>query len=381
MTAAGDLLGRIGLPIEDEMGDLSLGPESLARAVVLVVLGCLLLNLPSFLHRVRLTVLGVAYFFLCHDKKWKKPQDPEACFGQVTASEQAKADAKYETRTVVFVRHGESTWNDTFNKGHHRSALAFALGFVPGLVKAVLFEGYLVLSGQTDSWFFDSPLSNLGLDQVDELAKFLSANSTARLTKEEAEYVSILRGDPGAPRSALLCSSLRRALSTVACGFRERLARNPKDSIRVIPPLQEISRNPDTLSITPAHRTVTASWVDRSSRVCDFEAIFRDRTDMSNHAGNKPLNTNGLRRMEAFCDYVFNSGEVTEHHVICGGHSIWFRSFFRTYLPHGSDHAGKKRKIVNAGCVAFTLMKATVGGTDRYMIDPNSVKPIYGGFS
>ena len=74
-------------------------------------MGCLLLNLPSFLHRVRLTVLGVAYFFLCHDKKWKKPQDPEACFGQVTASEQAKADAKYETRTVVFVRHGESTWN------------------------------------------------------------------------------------------------------------------------------------------------------------------------------------------------------------------------------------------------------------------------------
>jgi hypothetical protein len=71
---------------------------------------------------------------------------------------------------------------------------------------------------------------------------------------------------------------------------------------------------------------------------------------------------------------------VEEENVIVGGHSIWFRSFFRTYLPYTVDHVSKKRKVVNAGCVAFTLLKATTGQGDKYMIDPKSIKVIYGGF-
>ena len=275
---------------------------------------------------------------------------------------------------------GESTWNDTFNKGHHRSALVFVLGFIPGLIKSVMYEIYLTLTGQVDSWFFDSPISNLGLSQVDELAKFLSVDSpdASKRTKEEAEFVSILRGDAGAPSSKLLSSSLRRALSTMACSFRERLARNPNDKILVVPSLQEISRNPDTLSITPAHHTVQASFVDRSSKVCAFQDIYTNQTDMSLHIGNKPINTNGLKRMDEFCDFVFTS--VDEDNVIIGGHSIYFRSFFRTYLPYTVDHISKKRKVVNAGCVALTLLKASTPNGDKFMIDPKSIKVIYGGF-
>jgi hypothetical protein len=139
------------------------------------------------------------------------------------------------------------------------------------------------------------------------------------------------------------------------------------------------SRNPDTLSITPAHTQVTASWVDQKSTMCDFQAIFNNQTDMSLHTGNKPIKTNGLLRMDAFNDFVF-SPSVAEDHVIVGGHSIWFRSYFKTYLPYGVDHVSKKRKIVNTGVVAFDLLQLPTPKGNKYMIDPKTIRVVYGGF-
>ena len=82
--------------------------------------------------------------------------------------------------------------------------------------------------------------------------------------------------------------------------------------------------------------------------------------------------------MTDFCDYVFT---LKEDHIICGGHSIWFRSFFRTFLPNTIDHVSKTRKIVNCGVVAISLMKATTqSGKSCYMIDPQSIKVVHGGF-
>lgn len=86
------------------------------------------------------------------------------------------------------------------------------------------------------SWFYDAPLSYLGLGQVEELAVFF--NKT--LTKAEADMVAVLRSDPGAPPSKILCSNLRRAISTMAGGFRDRFARRPEEKMLIIPPLQEI---------------------------------------------------------------------------------------------------------------------------------------------
>ena len=139
------------------------------------------------------------------------------------------------------------------------------------------------------------------------------------------------------------------------------------------------SRNPDTLSITPAHTQVTASWIERTSQLCDFQGIFNNQTDMSLHIGNKPITTNGLKRMTEFCEFAF-SGVVNEDHLIVGGHSIWFRSFFKTFLPYQVDHVSKNRKIVNAGVVAFTLMKLPTPKGNKYMVDPKSIQVLYGGF-
>ena len=117
--------------------------------------------------------------------------------------------------------------------------------------------------------------------------------------------------------------------------------------------------------------------------------------------------------------------------VIVGGHSLWFKEFFKAFLPRRSDHVAKKKKvrllpirprsrgarrslrtfpvvtlhprfpfnvhltgktfdrpiaspaqIVNCGCVGFTLQAGRDDdGRVAYRIDPKSVDVIYGGFA
>lgn len=216
----------------------------------------------------------------------------------------------------------------------------------------------------------------MGLEQALELSDFLKSPT---IEGPEAEHVKIIRSDPGAPKSKILCSSLRRAVSTMAVGLNDRLSRRPTDKIVVVPCLQEVSRNPDTLSITPPHSTIQASWIEEKSTVCNFQKIFSNQTDMSFHTGNKPLNTNGYKRMLEFCELVF-SDACAEEYVIVGGHSIWFRYFFNMFLPFSVELVCKKKKIVNGGIVTFELMKAETRRGPKYMIDPKTVKVVYGGF-
>jgi hypothetical protein len=359
--------------------------SSFVRPAVILVCAMLLFNLPTLIYKIGMLLRGILYLAFCNDKSWKKPQDPFLVLEPMLKIEKEAGEESInlERKTIYLVRHGESTWNDTFNKGSHRSAMMFAIGFIPGLIKALFFEMYLILSGKLDSWFYDSPASHLGLQQVKELSKFLQNSDSSSKTRNDtiAKHVAILRASPEAPPSKLLCSSLRRAVTTLAGGFKDRLARRPQEKILVIPSLQEISRNPDTLSITPAHTQIQASWIDTTSNIADFQSIYLNQLDMSLHAGNKPLGTNGLKRMREFCNFVF-SPNCPEQYVIVCGHSIWFRYFFKTFLPYQEDHVGKTKKIVNCGVVALSLIKATrrPSGQPTYMIDPKSVEAIYGGF-
>jgi hypothetical protein len=119
--------------------------STLLRPVLILVCGMMLFNLPTLIYKLGMFIRGIVYLLLCNDKSWKKPQDPNIVFGPLL-----KSPEKVERKTVYFVRHGESTWNDTFNKGSHRSAVVFAVGFIPGLIKALLYELYLILSGKLD---------------------------------------------------------------------------------------------------------------------------------------------------------------------------------------------------------------------------------------
>ena len=227
------------------------------------------------------------------------------------------------------------------------------------------------------SWFYDSPLSHLGLAQVEELQTFIENKDN--VNGDEGLHLRVLRGEPDAPKSKLLSSGLRRATSTIAGCFRQRLLHRPDDKIVVISCLQEISRNPDTLSITPAQTTIQASWIEKHYKLCNFQDIYDNQTDMSFYTGNKSITSYGLKRMDGFCDFVFSS-DVKEEHFIVGGHSIWFRSFFNMYLPFSVQHPAKSKKIVNGGVVAFDLMKADTPRGPKYMVDPKTIRVVFGGF-
>jgi len=345
--------------------------QTILRPLFLLIGGLLIYNVSTVVYKIQLTIKGASYLLFCNDKSWKKPTDPSIVF------ESAIKEGKVEKKTIVFIRHGESTWNETFNKGSHRSFIVFVIGYIPNMIKALLYECNLILTGKIDSWFYDSPLSHLGLGQANALGNFLAQKPSEGSTKEEKEMLSILRGEPGSPPSKIVCSNLRRAVSTIAAGFRERLSRRPTDTIVIVPSLQEISRNPDALAITPPYTAITASWIEKESTIADFQQIYAKQCDVTLHDGNKPVNSNGLIRMLQFNKYAF---EQEEEVLICGGHSIWFRSFFKTFLPYSNDHVSKTRKIVNGGTVSFSLMKMETEDGPVYMIDSNSILVVYGGF-
>ena len=104
-----------------------------------------LFHLPILIYKFRMLVYSILYFCLSFDKSWKEPQDPGAIYGPHLSQ-----GLPIERKTIYFVRHGESCWNETFNKGNHRTWQEFAVGFIPGLIKACFYELYLLLSGKLD---------------------------------------------------------------------------------------------------------------------------------------------------------------------------------------------------------------------------------------
>jgi hypothetical protein len=125
--------------------------STFVRPAVILFCAMLLFNLPTLIYKIGMFLRGILYFLLCNDKSWKKPQDPFIVVGpKLELEKSSDEDLGIERKVIYFVRHGESTWNETFNKGSHRSALVFAIGFIPGLVKSLLFELYLILSGKLD---------------------------------------------------------------------------------------------------------------------------------------------------------------------------------------------------------------------------------------
>jgi len=360
--------------------------HSLLKPLLAVTLVCVLSNPAAAWSKVQLFINTVTYLALCNDKSWKKPQaDPASFFPENdnNSSNSTSNDNNVQSKTIIFVRHGESTWNDTFNKGD-RGTAQFLKNFIPNLVSAAATEWYFWVSGQAnESWFYDAPLSNKGREQAEGVYNFLQSD-LQYMTPKEASFLRLLTGHDkngklsvaGSPPAAqLVVSNLRRAISTMAIGFGDRLnLKLPNDKILILPDLQEISRNPDALSITAPHGKVLAAYTDPVS----IHGILEHQVDTSKHTGNKPVDTNGLKRMQSFCQCVFE--DIEKDAVVAAGHSLWFRSFFRTYLPATTEHIAKKKKIVNGGTVGFTLKRITVDGTNHYMIDPTSITVLHGGF-
>jgi hypothetical protein len=259
--------------------------HSLARPVFYASIVCLLLNPFNAQRKLLLFFNAFHYMAKCNDKKWVEP-DPHV-FSVVN---------KVERKTIVFFRHGESLWNETFNKGD-RTKFQFYLHFLPGAIKALFFEWFFLVTGQaSSSWFYDSPLSDKGKRQAEGVREFLRQDLQYS-TPKEARYIRLLLGDPpdgeeekkesegDAPRGAssqLVCSNLRRAISTMAIGLKDRLERRLEDdNILIMSELQEISFNPDALCITPAKGKLECTHTDPKY----LKPIFDSRVDTSIHTG------------------------------------------------------------------------------------------------
>lgn len=349
---------------------------SLARPLTLATIVCMLAAPKAAQAKLKLVVATFLFLFLSKDKKWKKsPDDPASFF-------EGKSDDEIQKKTIVFLRHGESTWNDIFNKGD-RKPVPFVLGFLPNLFRSFATEWYFLVSGQaSESWFYDAPLSEKGISQAEAVAKFLRDTDPKYATPKEAHLLKLITGD-SEEACQLTSSNLRRAISTCSIALKDRLDKNvTTDKIMILEELQEASINPDALSIHPAYGPLVTAFTD-SERV---KEIYATQCDTSQNKGNKPLNSNGLLRMEAFCKLLFSKEAekktgIIANNVLCTGHSYWFRAFFQTYLPKTFAHACKTKKLVNGGVVGFTMLHTTTeSGEDKYMIDPKSLVVLYGGF-
>jgi len=298
---------------------------------------------------------GFVTMALSTDKRWKKPShDPD----QIKDAKDARK------KRIIFIRHGESDWNEVFNRG-------FGPSFPGRVISAILRE--LKLAETQDSVFLDSGLSPLGMQQAKELVQFLESAPIAK-AGDNPELHSILRGE-GASDSVIMSSNLRRALATAAIGLQRRL-KSTRERVLICSELQEITFNLDGNALAgpnqvpDLHSIKPAMWPG-----CDPPQLF----DAALNSGDKPIFGNGLQRMLSFCDLAFSRNEST---IIAVGHSLYFRSFFRTFLPHGAEHEAKKLKMVNAGTVAFDLTCATASdGTTLHRIDPDSISVFYGGFT
>jgi hypothetical protein len=314
--------------------------------------------------KVILYAEGILFMILSKDNKKLGPKyssDPDTLLGS--------SKATVSTRTIVFMRHGESDWNDIFNKG-------LGLSMIKRLLYGFFRETMLMIT--MDSVFIDSNLNEDGFQQAKELSVFLSERpEKCDVEGDDLKALhDIINGNKGS--SVVVSSNLRRAIATTTVSMWPRLQKN-REKILILSSLQEISRNIDTKAL--AGRGLIPDLNRIGEHVHDKSSFKpEDVYDVSENLGNKSDYFNGVKRLKAFNDWAFKRTEST---VIVGGHSLWFKHYFQTYLPHKIDHPAKSKKIVNTGVVAFTLQRwcdesGTVLG---YRVEPESVRSIYGGYT
>jgi hypothetical protein len=79
---------------------------------------------------------------------------------------------------------------------------------------------------------------------------------------------------------------------------------------------------------------------------------------MSQYEGNKSLKLTGQRRLVQFAEQTFKTLEAERKAtIVVGGHSLWFKNFFRYFLPaeergFGGDAVCQLVFLVTSDCEA-----------------------------
>lgn len=327
---------------------------------------------------------SVAHLFLSNEKKGLKTLSKEMdSDASVISESQLKG-----SRTIYFVRHGESQWNYVFNRG-------FGLSFPLRLARGLLLE-LTSLFDHRNSFFVDAPLSDRGLEQVEELRKFLNKVNDPFLTDAEVEalrskHVDVLRADAKkgeklSKKSIIVTSNLRRAAHTAAIAFMDRFERT-KEKLFVNDALQEMARNVDAFALAGEafdavpYTGITNVAKDKGTLKSIVEETVK--FDVESNAGNKGIGRRGATDCLRFAHWATSPSAVPKEceAIIATGHSIYFKEFFKLFLPSASEHDAKTKKIVNCGVIAFELKKYEHEKKGVfYSIDEKSIETVYGGF-
>merc|ERR1712166_513704 len=95
-------------------------------------------------------------------------------------------------RRVIFIRHGESEWNKVFNRTKN------PIKILQYLVVACVKELLQLFS--LNSRFYDSPLSDTGLQDCEDLKDLLCQDPS----KDDSTDLKIMRGDADATPSSVV---------------------------------------------------------------------------------------------------------------------------------------------------------------------------------
>jgi hypothetical protein len=325
-----------------------------------------------------------ALVFLCCSTDKKVPKRKVAEVDLTSTGINEKNVVSRKKKTMIFIRHGESTWNDTFNK----SKLPWY--FLPRLIYAWLYELSLIFV--KDSWFFDSPLSPEGIQEALVLRAIISKKSDDTMIQTLAGI-----GDFG-KKSIVVSSPLRRAVSTVAIALHDRL-RSGEEKIRLLSSLQEVSFNPDTLCLAAKGNAPVASWILKEATTAELHGvdavkIYTNHIDPSSYVGQKELrpSNGGLKRIKEFAKWCFEAAQDDAETIIVGGHSLYFKYFFKQYVMDGTpNHISQLNKMHNCAAIKFEFEELQLKRGDAtvtaYRVVPASlpddhskVKYLYKGF-
>jgi len=272
--------------------------------------------------------------------------------------------------TVSPVQFSESLWNHTFNRG-----INFKLPFRVAVI--LLWETILVFI--QDSVLFDSPLSTKGLSECVALARWIRdvGNGATECDVQSKNVVDILRGT-SKNQATITTSNLRRSISTVLIASSQKLKSSVLERIFVLSCLQEVTRNPDGMSLSLRGGVPPVSQLEcrRKWHFLEMPHLYATNLEMLYNKGTKGLLSTLHQRLLDFSAWAFDTC-LTDHIVVCG-HSIWFKSFCKLYMPAYVDHIAKTKKISNCSIVKFELTKLVCDGDVDYWVDPDSFSLVYG---
>merc|ERR1719329_1809018 len=278
--------------------------------------------------KLKLWLRGILFLVRSSEKK-----------GMSKAPDAAHLSPVLKTKTIIFIRHGESEWNEIFNKNK--------LLLLPRLVMGLIREA-LIFTVPDDSVFIDSGLSKTGINQAKKLQEMIKNQPDVADDKDASRALASLRGDRGADSSVLVSSNHRRAMSTGSIALWPRLKRT-NEKIIVLSALQEMSRNVDTNAL--ADKGALPSMPEFKVALPNIKA--GQVLDPRQSLGNKSLKSTALPRMEDFCAWCFERKESVI--IVSSGHSLYFKNFFKVFMPKNAQHHAKEKKMVNCGVVSFKL--------------------------